>query len=175
MRFSWLAPALLVGGGAATGIVSDKVFSSEGRVVVKGIQNQRLNRNPEDASIVQLPSADAITVDLGTIDLVSPNRTKPQLVAQANEREEASDPEQDAHPEELATIALRSSNSASPDQKEPPTRLSSDSGHDPDPDTAATSAANGAGKTGNPASANRAIAGMGVGLVSVMLIFTIFL
>ena len=61
-------------------------------------------------------------------------------------------------------------------QPPPPTRQAEPPSpdYDADPDEASTSAPEGE-ETRNPASANQAIAGMSVGLVSVMLIFTVFL
>jgi len=166
MKLSWLLPGLLVGGGAAMGIVSDKVLGSEGKVILKGIPFQKQDRHQEGASI-QSPSANAIAVDLDALNVALPNRTKSLITAQARE---APNPEQD-YEKKPPVITLRTSNSAPPDTEDPPARRAepSLSGE------ASTGASNGAAKTVNPASANRAIAGMGVGLVSVMLIFTIFL
>ncbi|KAK4043559.1 hypothetical protein C8A01DRAFT_32286 [Parachaetomium inaequale] len=172
MKLSWLVP-VLVGGGAAAGldkvgIVSDKV--AEVKVLLKGVTYQRQARNPEGASI-QSPSANAVTVDLDTLNIALPNRTKPKLTIQR----------EDQHDEALPVITLRTTtaNNAPPDTQDSSTQqteLPLPSDYDSDVDEAlSSSASNAAAETGNPASANRAIAGMGVGLVSVMLIFTVFL
>ncbi|KAH6623003.1 hypothetical protein F5144DRAFT_348550 [Chaetomium tenue] len=166
MKLSWLLPALLVGGGAS--VVSDKVLVN-GKVILKTVPYQRQDTRQDGASI-QSPSANTITVDLDTLNIALPsqkNRTEPKVTVQR----EASD--SDHHEESLPVITLRATNR---DPQDPPPQLSESSGPDPHPDLdeASTSASHGP-ETRNPASANRAIAGMGVGLVSVMLIFTVFL
>ncbi|KAL2171613.1 hypothetical protein VTG60DRAFT_2181 [Thermothelomyces hinnuleus] len=176
MRISWLVPSLLAGRGAAIGTVSDKVLNSEGRVLAKGIPDQRHDRDLEGAAL-QSPSANTVAVNLDALDITLPNRTKAQLAVQARDASELRQ-----HPDEgeLPVITFRTSNGALPGAEgdsavRPPPSSSSDSDHDLEFDEDSASASNGAGKAGNPASANRAIAGMSVGLVSVMLIFTIFL
>ncbi|KAK4101035.1 hypothetical protein N658DRAFT_507350 [Parathielavia hyrcaniae] len=70
------------------------------------------------------------------------------------------------------------SNNAAPNPEDSdPLSRQTDPSHDPaeDPDESSTTTPPSSNRTNNPASANRAIAGMGVGLVSVMLIFTVFL
>ncbi|KAL2180034.1 uncharacterized protein P884DRAFT_97613 [Thermothelomyces heterothallicus CBS 202.75] len=173
MKVSWLVPSLLAGRGAAIGIVSDKVLNSEGRVLANGIPDQRHDRDLEGAAL-QSPSANTVAVNLDALDIALPNRTKAQLAAQARDASELGQ-----HPDEgeRPVITFRTSNGAlsgaegDPAVRPPPP----DSDHDLEFDEDSASASNGAGKAGNPASANRAIAGMSVGLVSVMLIFTIFL
>ncbi|AEO61753.1 hypothetical protein MYCTH_2312275 [Thermothelomyces thermophilus ATCC 42464] len=182
MKVSWLVPSLLAGGGAAIGTVSDKVLNSEGRVLANGIPDQRHDRDLEGAAL-QSPSANTVAVNLDALDIALPNRTKAQLAVQARDASELGQ-----HPDEgePPVITFRTSNGALSGAEgdpavRPPSSASSassaslDSDHDLEFDEDSASASNGAGKAGNPASANRAIAGMSVGLVSVMLIFTIFL
>jgi hypothetical protein len=130
-----------------------------------------------DTLNIALPVSSLISPLFPQTDLTNKifqNRTtKPKLTIQR-------DANSDQHDEALPVITLRTTtnnNKAPPDtrdssaqQTEPPPPSDYDY-DDPDVDKASSSAA----ETGNPASANRAIAGMGVGLVSVMLIFTVFL
>ncbi|KAL2160369.1 hypothetical protein VTH06DRAFT_1542 [Thermothelomyces fergusii] len=173
MKASWLVPSLLAGGGAAIGTVSGKVLNSEGRILANSIPDQRHGRDREGAAL-QSPSANTGAVGLDAAEITLPNQIKLHLAAQARE---APAPRQ--HPDEAelpVIITLRTATGAEGGSTiQPSPSPPSDSDHDPKLDDAAAGASNGAGKAGNPASANRAIAGMSVGLVSVMLIFTIFL
>lgn len=178
MKLSWLAPALLVGGGAA--VVSDKVLVN-GKVILKTVPYQRQDPRPDGASI-QSPSANAITVDLDSLHIALPshqkNRTEPKLTVQ---QREASGSDHHHEEENLPVVTLRAAASRDPQDPPPPQQPESRESpeppgpdHDQDLDEAETGASHGP-ETKNPASANRAIAGMSVGLVSVMLIFTVFL
>jgi hypothetical protein len=139
---------------------------------------QRQDTRPDGASI-QSPSANTITVDLDSLHIALPsqkNRTEPKLTVQ---QREASDSDQ--HEENPPVITLRATTNRDlqdppPQQPELSPELPESPGpdHDPDLDEASAGASHGP-ETKNPASANRAIAGMSVGLVSVMLIFTVFL
>lgn len=174
MKLSWLAPALLVGGGAA--VASDKVLVN-GKVILKAVPYQRQDPRLEDASI-QSPSVNPITVDLDSLHIALPshqkNRTEPKLTIQ---QREASGSDHH-HEENLPVITLRAATSRGPQDPPPPQQPESPElpGPDrgPDLDEVEAGASHGP-ETKNPASANRAIAGMSVGLVSVMLIFTVFL
>lgn len=167
MKLSWLAPALLVGGGAA--VVSDKVLVN-GKVILKAVPYQRQDTRPDGTSI-QSPSANTITVDLDTLKIALPsqkNRTEPKLTVQRDA------PDSGHHEETMPVITLRAT---SRDPQDPPPQQQPESrgpDHSPDLDEVSAGASHGP-ETKNPASANRAIAGMSVGLVSVMLIFTVFL
>ncbi|KAK3293256.1 uncharacterized protein B0H64DRAFT_209349 [Chaetomium fimeti] len=166
MKVSWLVLVLLAGGGAA--VVSDQVLT-DGKVILKAVPYQGQDTRQDGASI-RSPSANARTIDLDTLNIARPsqkNRTDSKITAQR----EVSD--SDYHEENLPVITRRATN-RDPHGPPPQQPESPGSGHGPDVDDVSTSASHGA-ETRNPASANRAIAGMGVGLVSVMLIFTVFL
>ncbi|KAL2149456.1 hypothetical protein VTH82DRAFT_8107 [Thermothelomyces myriococcoides] len=176
MKFSWLALSLLAGGGAAIGTVSDKVLNSEGRILVKGVPDQRRERDLESAAL-QSPSANTVTINLDAVEIALP--TKSQHTAQAGDASNPPGQPPDEEEEELSSVTPRSDKGALPDGESDsaarPPSSSPGSDREAEFDETAGGAPNGAGKAGNPASANRAIAGMSVGLVSVMLIFTIFL
>ncbi|KAH6847901.1 hypothetical protein B0I37DRAFT_153820 [Chaetomium sp. MPI-CAGE-AT-0009] len=162
MKVSWLVPVLLAGGGAA--VASDRVLTN-GKVILKTVPYQRQDTR-SDGSSIRSHSANAITVDLDTLNIARPsqkNRTEPEITVQR----EASG--SDDHGENLPAITRRTTNR---DPQDPPPQQPESPGSDLD--EVSTSASHGP-ETRNPASANRAIAGMGAGLVSVMLIFTVFL
>lgn len=171
MKLSWLLPALLGGGAAAdldkvSIIVGDKVSSIESRALLgKGITQQQ--QEHKDGRPVHSASADTLPVTLDTLHIAFPNHTKPCLL-DVHQRET-----EDAAP--IITFKSTTSNPL-PNSEDPSTQQADPSApnHDPDPDESSTSPSKRT-ETKNPASANRAIAGMGVGLVSVMLIFTVFL
>ncbi|KAK4150179.1 hypothetical protein C8A00DRAFT_18249 [Chaetomidium leptoderma] len=163
MKHSWLLPALLGSAQAASSLdkvgiaVGDKVRSSEGKVLFgKGIAYREQDRR--DGASVQSASANAIPV----INIALPNQTQSTLDIQQREARESDQLEdEDAPP----TITFRATNSPPDAAENPPLQQA-----EPSNSHAPTGV-----KTRNPASANQAIAGMSVGLVSVMLIFTVFL
>lgn len=182
MKFSWLLPAMLGGGVPANldkaGIaVSNKVSGYECRVLLgKGIahhQDNSASQHGRDAISIQSPSANTVTVNIDTLHIAIPpkNQTKHTQYVQ-----------RDATPDDPAPIITfkPTNDNAAPDteqqQPSPSTRQAEppNPDYDADPDEASASAPEGK-ETRNPASANQAIAGMSVGLVSVMLIFTVFL
>jgi len=103
---------------------------------------------------------------VGTHPLTNPqkNRTQPKVHVQQREGLKPN------HRGDGHLVTLRSTNTPSAPEDPEPQRTD----QSPDPNSASTSASK-AAETRNPASANRAIAGMGAGLVSVMLVFVVFL
>ncbi|KAK4120838.1 hypothetical protein N657DRAFT_143568 [Parathielavia appendiculata] len=171
MKLPWLLPALL-GSGAAAGLdkvgiaVGDKVWTVESRVYLgKGITYQE--QDSEDGASIQSASANSIPAALDTLNMDLPNKTKPGL----NYPDTG-----DAAP--IITLKSASNNAAQSPEDGPSSQQagpSSGLSHDPSGLDESSTRPSRRAETKNPASANRAIAGMGVGLVSVMLIFTVFL
>jgi hypothetical protein len=144
-----------------------------------------------DGASIQSPSANTVRVDIDTLHIVLlPNvspltpvdmHLKPTNTTQ-NQTKPTLNIQRDAAPEDpvpIITFKPTSDNApADTEQQNPPpsTRQTEPPtpDYDADPDEASTNPSGGE-ETRNPASANQAIAGMSVGLVLVMLIFTVFL
>jgi len=189
MKLPGLLVPLLLGGGVVpvlgkVEIVGDNVRRSEGQTRLgKGMSTSEsiavitgtseltkhaglpyqgqdkppVNQHSRDGASIHSASAKIKPIDLDSLKIALPkNQTKPTLNIQ----------HQDA-----PIITFKATNPAPADADPEP----STPDHDPDyPDPASAGASGGAQKR-NPASANRAIAGMGAGLVSVMLVFVVFL
>ncbi|KAH6621170.1 hypothetical protein B0J18DRAFT_219138 [Chaetomium sp. MPI-SDFR-AT-0129] len=188
MKLSWLASALLIGGGATASTSSGKALGGETRLLLKkGVpyQQQRQDRSLDGASVHQQhqqqqqssPSVNSAATAVH-LDKLTLNRTRPDHLTKTQSEQHLEDP--------LPVVTLRIT--SPPEQKplSPPPPVSapqtepSTPSHDSDEnggshvDLSQEDASSAVG-AGGPASANRAIAGMSVGLVSVMLIFTVFL
>ncbi len=192
MKIPWLVPLLLSGGAVPTlgavEIAGDKVLSAESQVLLgKGMstpegvwivktakidqkhagipfQEQARPGNPRSRDGASIHSASAnLSPNANGNNNNNNNKnntTKPTLnIQQRDVPRHSSQHHQDSVP----IITVRT----------PP--AGSDQDPDPDPPAASTSGTLKGAEERNPASANRAIAGMGAGLVSVMLVFVVFL
>ena len=143
----------------------------------QGQDKAPVNQHSRDGASIHSASANIKPIDLDalksalpvsrsryTIRSTRPNRlTKPQ--------KNQTKPTLNIQHQDAPIITFKATNPApAAADPEPPTP-----DHEPDyPDPASAGASGGAQKR-NPATANRAIAGMGAGLVSVMLVFVVFL
>jgi hypothetical protein len=173
MKLSWLLPALL-GGGAAADLdkvsitVGNKVLGVESRVLVgKGITYEEQQQN--GGASIHSASANALPVTLDTLNIALPNQNQTKPCLNVHQREAAEDT--------APIITFKTTTNPPPNSEDPSTQRTDPSApdHDPDIDDGSSTDSSKRAETRNPASANRAIAGMGVGLVSVFLIFTVFL
>jgi hypothetical protein len=149
-----------------------------------------VSQHGHDAASIQSPSVNTVTVDIDTLHIAIPPKVSPLTPVDMhvkptnttqNQTKHTQYVQRDAAPEDpVPVITFKpTSDNAPPDteQRPPPSPQPAEPpspDYDADPDEASASAPEGE-ETRNPASANQAIAGMSVGLVSVMLIFTVFL
>ncbi|KAL2136691.1 hypothetical protein VTI74DRAFT_2102 [Chaetomium olivicolor] len=190
MKLSWLLPALL-GGGAAppldtVGIaVSEKALGCEHQILRRQgitdqdhrrvVSTQQYSQDDDDFSR-ESPAADVICINFDEPNVSrqrgqqTQNETESVLHTQPQDQDNLpgdsirrvtfkpkSQP-QTTHPPDLEAVSTQ--------QSELPI---------PDPNPAAETEAEPRIDSKNPASANRALAGMSAGLVSVMLVFVVFL
>ncbi|KAK4237629.1 hypothetical protein C8A03DRAFT_34379 [Achaetomium macrosporum] len=172
MRLPWLLPALLGSEAAASTldtVSGDRLTVCESRVLFgKALTFQQANQQQladiEQAGLHGAPmvspgaGAGAIHLDSNgpTVVLRSQNQTRPKLSHIQPSSEHDGQLEDPSYPE---------AKSAQQPESEPPSH-----DHDPGPEAEAEDEVEASRETKNPASANRAIAGMGAGLLSVMLI-----
>ncbi|KAL1838568.1 hypothetical protein VTJ49DRAFT_2528 [Mycothermus thermophilus] len=183
-KLPWLLLPVLLGGGAApaAAATSDLGKAAPGHdAVVNHPHNLLLNRGiaypPQDkrasassARADDVPrDQDALTI---AVSVSLPNQTKPKtrapLPPRVHEQQVPAAPPPPDRRDGLPVVIT----SRTPSSKSSASRNADSEPPGADHDQAGASSA---GEAGNPASANRAIAGMSVGLVSVMLFFTVFL
>ncbi|KAL2265533.1 hypothetical protein VTJ83DRAFT_6633 [Remersonia thermophila] len=184
-KLPWLLLPVLLGGGAApaAAATSDLGKAAPGHdAAVNHPHNLLLNRgivHPPQDKRTSTSSARAVDAsrdqDALTIDVSPslPNQPNPKTSAPLPPRDDEQQvpttplppPPPDRRNGQPLVITLRT----------PSSKTRASRAADSEPPDANQAGASSAGEAGNPASANRVIAGMSAGLVSVMLIFTVFL